>query len=224
RHRQRAADAARGGHGNVAAPQIAGKQIAGAGRPLVKPFQLRRAGSQIERKRPAAEDHFRFGEDPVALLAGSLTGRVSREIARRGVGGPGVAVFAVEPAAGIDQLDRRIDRRDPGLVPRADSLGHPAIEAFHNWSRTRRFDQRLLAPICATASISTLSEGSASAATCTSVEAGKLPVKNSRRACHPFSRWLMSVTKIVTLTISPMLPPAASTMWRILVKIAFAWA
>src|SRR5271157_162293 len=72
-------------------------------------------------------------------------------------------------------------------------------------------DQRLLAPIWATALISTLSEGSASAATCTRVEVGKLPVKNSRRARHTFSRWVMSVTKIVTLTISAMLPPAAST-------------
>src|SRR5687768_9592096 len=48
---------------------------------------------------------------------------------------------------------------------------------------SHELDQRLLAPTCATASISTFSDGSANAATCTSVEAGKLPVKTSRRAC-----------------------------------------
>ena len=40
-----------------------------------------------------------------------------------------------------------------------------------------------------------LEAGSANAATCTRIEARKLPVKNSRRACHTFSRWVMLVTK-----------------------------
>ena len=48
----------------------------------------------------------------------------------------------------------------------------------------------MLAPIWATALISTFNEGSASADTWTRVEVGKLPVKNSRRACQTFSRWL----------------------------------
>ena len=34
----------------------------------MKPFQLRRPGTQIERKRPAAEDDFRLGQQPVTLL------------------------------------------------------------------------------------------------------------------------------------------------------------
>src|SRR5256714_13826102 len=84
-------------------------------------------------------------------------------------------------------------------------------------------NQPWLAAICATALISTFSDGVAKAATCTRVEAGKLPVKNSRRGCHTFSRWVISVTKIVTGTISAIVPPAASTRGRILVKIPFAW-
>src|SRR6516162_11497197 len=106
---------------------------------------------------------------------------------------------------------------------------HSGDQRERGGSIFRRFaviaaDQRLPVPIWATALISTLSEESANAATCTRVEVGKLPVKNSRRACHTFSRWVMSVTKIVTLTTSAILPPAASTRWRILPKISFAWA
>ncbi len=55
------------------------------------------------------------------------------------------------------------------------------------------------------------------------VEHGKFPVRNSRRACHTFSRWLMSVTKIVTVTMSAIVPPAASIRCLILPKIALLW-
>ena len=47
------------------------QQVAGAGRPLMKPFQPRRPGAQIEREWPAAKDDFGFGEQAVAFLAGA---------------------------------------------------------------------------------------------------------------------------------------------------------
>ena len=75
RHCQRAADAARGRDDDIAAPQIAAQQVAGAGGTLMKPFEPRRPGAQIEWERPAAEDHFGFGKELVALLAGAGTGR-----------------------------------------------------------------------------------------------------------------------------------------------------
>src|SRR5207248_5557740 len=132
-----------------------------------------------------------------------LPRRIRRQIARRGVGGPGVAVFAVEPAACVDQVYRRIDRLDSSMIGGGEALNDQDIDTCHR--------QRLLAPMWATALISTFSDGLAKAATCTRVEAGKLPVKNSRRACHTFSRRLISVTKIVTVVMSAIVPPAAST-------------
>jgi len=72
RHGQRTADTARSRHEYVAAPEIAGQQIAGARGPLVKPFELWSSGAQIERKRPAAEDHFRLCEHTIAFLTGAL--------------------------------------------------------------------------------------------------------------------------------------------------------
>ena len=98
RHRQRIARTSRGRHGHIAAPQIAPEQIAGARRALMKPFELRRPGAQIERKRPAAEDYFRVGKEAIAFLAGSRARGTRRQIARRTEGRPGFAIFAVKPA------------------------------------------------------------------------------------------------------------------------------
>src|SRR5205814_8260955 len=115
----------------------------------------------------------------------------------------GPAMIAIEPAAGLDEADPRGDGFDLLQIGGAHPLNDETVDSCRV--------QRWPAPICATALISTFSNGVAKAATCTSVEAGKLPVKNSRRACHTFSRWLMSVTKIVTVVISAIVPPAAST-------------
>src|SRR5229473_2009787 len=131
RHRQRVAGAARGRHRDIAAPEVAAQQVAGAGRALVKPFQPRRPGAQIERKRPAAEDHVGLGEQPVAFLAGPPAGAVRREIAGRRIGGPSLTVFAVEPAAGVGQPDPWIDRLDPRPLRRADALDAQNIDAWH---------------------------------------------------------------------------------------------
>src|SRR4026209_2165768 len=70
------------------------------------------------------------------------------------------------------------------------------------------------------ASTSTSSSGAARARTSTRVETGKSPENASRRAFHTSSRRLMSVTKITTLTMSSMRPPAASIKWRIFSKMA----
>ena len=51
-----------------------------------------------------------------------------------------------------------------------------------------------------------------------------LPEDTSRRAFQTSSRRLMSVTKMSTLTISFIVPPAASIRCLILPKMACAWA
>src|SRR5713101_4159036 len=80
RHGQCAADAARGRDRHSAAPEIAPAQIAGAGGPLMKPFQPWRPGPQIERKWPAAENYLSFGEKSVAFIAGSRARGAGTEI------------------------------------------------------------------------------------------------------------------------------------------------
>ena len=131
RHRQGAADAARRGHGDIAAPEVAAQQVAGAGRALVKPFEPRRPGTQVERERPAAEDHLGVGEEAVALLAGARADRTRPQIARSGVGRPGLPIFAVEPASGIGQSDRRIDRLDLLPILGAEALNYENVDPSH---------------------------------------------------------------------------------------------
>ena len=57
--------------------------------------------AQIEGKGPAAENDFRLGEQAIAFLAGSAARGPPRQVACCGVGRPGLAVFAVEPPAGV---------------------------------------------------------------------------------------------------------------------------
>src|SRR5206468_7685411 len=68
-HRPSVAVAARRRDADVAAPQIPTQQVAGARRALMKPFQPRRPGPQIEWERPAAQDDFGLGQQLIALLA-----------------------------------------------------------------------------------------------------------------------------------------------------------
>ena len=74
------------------------------------------------------------------------------------------------------------------------------------------------------ASISTRISGAARALTSTRVEAGKSPVKNSRRASQTLVLLAMRVRKTVIFTTSDMAPPAASTSDLILPKMTLAWA
>ena len=112
--RQAGGIAARTGDGDVAAPQVAFHQVAGAGRTLMHPAELRPARAQVARKGKGDERHFGVGEQRVALCAAAMAGRVGGEEAFGGGRRPGVADLAVEPAAGLDQPDARADRRDPG--------------------------------------------------------------------------------------------------------------
>src|ERR1700693_1088861 len=73
--RQAVRYAARRRHHNIAVPQIAAEQVAGVGLALMKPFEPRCPGAQIEWRRPAADDYFRLGEEAVALLGAALAGR-----------------------------------------------------------------------------------------------------------------------------------------------------
>ena len=122
-HGQRIARPARGRRQHVAAPQIAQHQVAGAGRPLVKPLELWRTGAQVTRKRPSPANHLRFGEQAVALLAAARTRGARRQVAQRGKGWPGLANFPVVPAASVASGGR------PGQRPRVPAfLGTDALE------------------------------------------------------------------------------------------------
>ena len=59
------------------------------------------------------------------------------QVAGRGVGGPGLADFAVEPAPGVGQSDRRIDRFDLRSVLGADALNTQHVGPLHGYSPDR---------------------------------------------------------------------------------------
>jgi hypothetical protein len=65
--------------------------------------------AQIERKWPAAQDYFRFSQEAIAFLVGPRARGAWRQVPCRGEGRPSLANFAVIPAPGVGQLDRRID-------------------------------------------------------------------------------------------------------------------
>src|SRR5437899_1191990 len=97
----------------------------------MKPLESRCPGPQIERKRPAADDYFRLGEEAVALLAAARAGRAWRQVACGGEGGPILANFTVEPASRVDQPDGRIARLNLGAFVGADPLGSQDVDASH---------------------------------------------------------------------------------------------
>ena len=104
----------------------------------MKPFQLWRSRAQIERKRPAAENHLGRGEQAVALFSGAGARGMRRQIARGGKGGPGRPVLAVIPAAGVGQVDRRrIDRLDLCLVSAAEALNAQHVNPSHGTLEVR---------------------------------------------------------------------------------------
>ena len=110
----------------------------------MKPFQPRRPGAQIERKWPAAKDHFSFGEEAVAFLAGPRAGGAWCQVACRGEGRPRFANFPVIPAPGVGQFDRRIDRLNLRSIFGADALNTQDVDPLHGHlpnpiARNKRF-------------------------------------------------------------------------------------
>ena len=115
----------------MAAPEIAEQQVAGARGALMKPFQSRRPLAQVERKRPAAKDDLGLAEQAIAFLACACAGGARRQIARHGEGRPRLANFAVIPAAGVGQLDHRIDRFNLRAILSADALDGQDVDFLH---------------------------------------------------------------------------------------------
>src|SRR5271166_6907211 len=97
----------------------------------MKPSQARCSGAQIERIRPSAKDDFRFGEEAIALLAGSRTCGARWQVARRRKSGPRFANFPVKPATGVNQLDRLIDCLDLRSVFGAKALNTQNVNSLH---------------------------------------------------------------------------------------------
>ena len=97
----------------------------------MKPFESRRPRPQVERKRPAAENHLRVGEEPVTLLTGSRADRAGPQIARSRVGRPGLAIFTVEPAARVGHSDRGIERLYLGPLRGAEALNGENVDRSH---------------------------------------------------------------------------------------------
>src|SRR5215469_11056542 len=104
----------------------------------MKPLQLRRPRTEIERKRPTAEDHLRLGEKTVAFLAGSRARASLLQVACRCEGGPGFTNFTIVPTAGVGQADRPIDRLDLQSVRSAEALNCQNVDSLH-----RRFPKSL---------------------------------------------------------------------------------
>ena len=137
-HGERVAGAARRGRRHVAAPQVAEQEIAGTGRALVEPLEPLCPRAQVEGERPAAQHHLRVREQTVALLAAAGAVGARREVAARRERRPGVAIFPVEPAAGVGKLHARIDRLDFPALRRAQPHNAQHVDFLHRPSLPRR--------------------------------------------------------------------------------------
>src|SRR5262249_10461416 len=85
----------------------------------------------VARERPAADDDLGRAQEAVALVPGPLSRRAGSEVALRGIVGPGVADFAVEPAAGIDEPHPRVHRFDPRPFRRGRTLDAQYVDVPH---------------------------------------------------------------------------------------------
>ena len=74
-------------------------------------------------------------EQAIALGARAHAGGSAGEIARAGIGRPGVADLAVEPAAGVGETDSRIDRLDLGAIGGAEAMDGDDVDGAHGDSR-----------------------------------------------------------------------------------------
>src|SRR5215472_504133 len=97
----------------------------------MKPFQPRRSRAQIERKWPATKYDFGSSEEAIAFLAGPRAVGAWCQVACRGEGGPRFAIFAVIPAPGVGQFDRRIDCLNPRAILSADALNTQDVDPLH---------------------------------------------------------------------------------------------
>src|SRR6516165_4782150 len=97
----------------------------------MKPFQPRGPSAQIERKWPATEDHFSFGEETIAFLAGPRARGAWCQVACRCEGRPRIANFPVIPAPGVGQFDRRIDCLNLRSIFGADALNTQDVDPSH---------------------------------------------------------------------------------------------
>jgi hypothetical protein len=103
----------------------------------MKPFQPRCPDAQIERKWPAAQDYFRFCQEAIAFLLGPRARSAWRQVTRRGEGWPSLAYFAVIPAPGVGQLDRRIDGLNLRSIFGTDALNTQHVGPLHGYSPDR---------------------------------------------------------------------------------------
>jgi hypothetical protein len=97
----------------------------------MEPFQPRRSGTQIKRKRPATEDDFRFGKKAITFLAASRARGVWRQVADSGEGRPRFANFAVIPASGVSQLDRWVNCLNSRSILSADAFDAQDLDPLH---------------------------------------------------------------------------------------------
>src|SRR5260221_7292920 len=97
----------------------------------MKPFQPRCPSAQIERKWPATKDYVSFGEEAIAVLAGSGTYGAWCQVACRGEGRPCLANFAVIPAPSVSQLDRRIDCLNLRSILGACAMNTQDVDPLH---------------------------------------------------------------------------------------------
>jgi hypothetical protein len=94
----------------------------------MKPPQAWRPRPQIEGERPAAQDHLGLTKKAIALYArAGRTGALS-QVAVHAPLGPGLPDLVVEPAAGVDDAEPRVEARDLRQLFIADRLDDEDVD------------------------------------------------------------------------------------------------
>src|SRR5262245_30585614 len=97
----------------------------------MEPLEARRPCPEIERKRPAAQDHFRLGQEAVALRARARRTGARTEVAIDAPLRPCLPVLVVEPAAGVDHAQARVETRDLRQLCIGDGLDDKDVHRAH---------------------------------------------------------------------------------------------
>jgi len=94
----------------------------------MKPPEVWRPRPQIEGERPAAQDHLRLTQKAIALYARAGRTGARSQVAVHAPLGPGLPDLVVEPAAGVDDAEARVEARDLRQLFVADRLDDEDVD------------------------------------------------------------------------------------------------
>jgi hypothetical protein len=98
---------------------------------LVQPLEVRGPSTQVEGKRPTAENNLGVGEHVVPFLARRLALGLTAHISLDGPLGPRFSIFTFEDTTGIDQMQPCINRRYSGHLVVRHRLHHENFDRVH---------------------------------------------------------------------------------------------